>query len=309
VKALCGNGVNQVDTETVPDPEIINSQDAIVKVKFSSVCGSDLHQISGYIPTMRADDVIGHEFLGEVVEVGSGVQKHSVGDRVVVCSIIACGRCWFCEKGLFSLCENGNTNPAITEYMWGQHPAGLFGYSHAMGGFKGSHAEFIRVPYADTVAFSVPEGLDDQTALFASDSAPTGWMGADLGNVQPGDVVAVWGCGAVGQMAARAAMLLGAERGLVVIDHFDYRLQMAEQHVGAETLNYEKTNVDSELREMTSGRGPDVCIEAIGLVRPTARARSSSTTGSSSRATSSPTGRTPSERPSTPAARAGRSSP
>lgn len=264
MKALCWNGVNRVDVETVPDPEIINDQDAIVKVRLSSVCGSDLHQISGYIPTMRAGDVIGHEFLGEIVEVGAAVQKHSVGDRVVVCSVIACGRCWFCQKGLFSLCENGNTNPAITEMMWGQHPAGIFGYSHAMGGFKGSHAEYIRVPYADTVAFSVPEGLDDQTALFASDSAPTGWMGADMGNVQPGDVVAVWGCGAVGQMAARAAILLGAER-VVIIDRFDYRLQMAEQHIGAETLNYEKTNVDSELREMTGGRGPDVCIEAIGL--------------------------------------------
>ena len=264
MKALVWNGVNEVDVEQVPDPQIINRQDAIVKVKYSSVCGSDLHQISGYIPTMRAGDVIGHEFLGEIVEVGPEVRNHSVGDRVVVCSVIACGRCWFCEKGLFSCCDNGNTNPAITEYMWGQHPAGIFGYSHDMGGFKGSHAEYIRVPYADTVAFSVPEGLDDQTALFASDSAPTGWMGADMGNVQPGDVVAVWGCGAVGQMAANAAMLLGAER-VVIIDRFDYRLQMAERHIGAETLNYERTNVDDELREITGGRGPDVCIEAIGL--------------------------------------------
>ena len=248
----------------MPDPQIINKQDAIVKVRLSSVCGSDLHQISGYIPTMRRGDVIGHEFLGEVVEVGSEVQKHSVGDRVVVCSVIACGRCWFCEKGLFSCCENGNTNPAITEAMWGQHPAGIFGYSHTMGAFKGSHAEYIRVPYADNIAFAVPEGLGDQTALFASDSAPTGWMGADLGNVQPGDVVAVWGCGAVGRMAARAAILLGAER-VVVIDRFDYRLQMAERHIGAETLNYQETNVDAELREITGGRGPDVCIEAIGI--------------------------------------------
>lgn len=264
MKALVWNGINDVGVEQVPDPEIVNKQDVIVKVKLSSVCGSDLHQISGYIPAMRAGDVIGHEFLGEVVEVGSEVNRHSVGDRVVVCSVIACGRCWFCQKGLFSCCDNGNTNPAITEAMWGQHPAGLFGYSHAMGGFKGSHAEYIRVPYADNVAFSVPEGLDDQTALFASDSAPTGWMGADMGNVQPGDVVAVWGCGAVGQMAARAAMLLGAER-VIAIDRFDYRMDQMERHIGAETINYEKTNVDAELRERTGGRGPDVCIEAIGM--------------------------------------------
>jgi threonine dehydrogenase-like Zn-dependent dehydrogenase len=221
--------------------------------------------------------------------------------------VIACGRCWFCEKDLFSLCENGNTNPAITEMMWGQHPAGIFGYSHAMGGFKGSHAEFIRVPYADTVAFSVPEALDDQTALFASDSAPTGWMGADMGNVQPGDVVAVWGCGAVGQMAARAAILLGAER-VVVIDRFDYRLRMAEQHVGAETFNYEETNVDAELREMTGGRAR-TCASRPSASRRTAQDRSTSTIASSSRPTSRRTGRTRCGRPSTPAARAELSSP
>lgn len=256
MKALCWEGVNEVAVEQVPEPQIINNQDAIVKVRLSSVCGSDLHQISGYIPAMRTGDVIGHEFLGEVVEVGSEVNKHSVGNRVVVCSIIACGRCWFCQKGLFSCCNNGNTNPAITEAMWGQHPAGIFGYSHAMGGFKGSHAEYIRVPYVDNIAFAVPEGLEDQSTLFASDSAPTGWMGADMGNVQPGDVVAVWGCGAVGQMAANSAMVLGAER---VIVRFDYRLEMAEQHIGVETLNYEKTDIDAELRERTGGEAP-TCV-------------------------------------------------
>jgi threonine dehydrogenase-like Zn-dependent dehydrogenase len=233
-------------------------------VRLSSVCGSDLHQISGYIPALRAGDVIGHEFLGEVVEVGSNVKRHQVGDRVVVCSVIACGKCWYCQHELWSACDNGNTNPGITEAMWGQHPAGIFGYSHAMGGFKGSHAEYIRVPYADQGAFAVPEELDDQTALFASDSAPTGWMGADLGNVKPGDIVAVWGCGAVGQMAARSAQLLGAER-VIMIDRFGYRLSMAERHLGVETIDYEKTDVTAELRERTGGRGPDVCIEAIGL--------------------------------------------
>jgi threonine dehydrogenase-like Zn-dependent dehydrogenase len=264
VKAICWEGVNEVAVEEVPDPTIVNKQDAILKVRLSSVCGSDLHQLSGYIPFMQSGDVIGHEFMGEIVEVGSEVRKHRVGDRVVVCSVISCGRCWYCEQGLFSCCENGNTNPAITESMWGHHPAGLFGYSHAMGGFKGSHAEYCRIPYVDYVAFGVPDELDDRTALFASDSAPTGWMGADLGGVKPGDVVAVWGCGAVGQMAARSAMILGAER-VIAIDRFDYRLRMMEQHIGAEVIDYEQTSVDEELRERTGGRGPDVCIEAIGM--------------------------------------------
>jgi threonine dehydrogenase-like Zn-dependent dehydrogenase len=264
VKALCWEGMNEVSVQQVPDPQLLNQQDAILKVRRSSVCGSDLHQLSGYIPAMRAGDVIGHEFLGEIVEVGREVRSHHVGDRVVVCSVIACGRCWYCEQGLFSCCDNGNTNPAITEGMWGDHPAGIFGYSHAMGGFKGSHAEYVRVPYADHIAFAVPDELDDRTAVFASDSAPTGWMGADLGGVRAGDVVAVWGCGAVGQMAARAAMLLGAER-VIVIDRFDYRLEMAERHIGVEVLNYERSDVDGELRERSGGRGPDVCIEAVGL--------------------------------------------
>jgi threonine dehydrogenase-like Zn-dependent dehydrogenase len=264
MKAICWEGVNEVGVEEVPDPTIVNRQDAILKVRLSSVCGSDLHQISGYIPFMESGDVIGHEFMGEIVEVGPDVRKHSVGDRVVVCSVISCGRCWYCEHGLFSCCENGNTNPAITESMWGHHPAGLFGYSHAMGGFKGSHAEYCRIPYVDHVAFKVPDELDDRTALFASDSAPTGWMGADLGGVKPGDVVAVWGCGAVGQMAARSAMILGAER-VIAIDRYDYRLRMMEQHIGAEVIDYERTSVDEELRERTGGRGPDVCIEAIGM--------------------------------------------
>jgi len=236
----------------------------IIKVSLSSVCGSDLHQVSGYVPAMRAGDVIGHEFIGEVVETGPGVKQHAKGDRVVVCSIISCGRCRYCGQGLFSLCENSNTNPGITELMWGQHSAGIFGYSHAMGGFKGSHAEYVRVPFADYTAFKVPDGVDDRTALFASDSAPTGWMGADLGGVKPGDVVAVWGAGAVGQMAARAAMLLGAD-SVIVIDRYGYRLEMTEREIGAEVLNYEQTDIDGELRERTGGRGPDVCIEAVGM--------------------------------------------
>jgi threonine dehydrogenase-like Zn-dependent dehydrogenase len=264
VKAVTWQGANELTVEQVPDPQIINAQDAILKVKRSVTCGSDLHLLGGYIPFMRAGDVIGHEFLGEVVEVGQEVRRHSVGDRVVVSSFISCGRCWFCQQELYSCCDNGNTNPAITEMAWGFAPAGCYGYSHAMGGFAGSHAEYIRVPYADYGAFTVPEGVSDDRALFASDSAPTGWMGADLGGVRPGDVVAVWGCGAVGQMAARAAILLGAER-VISIDRYDYRLEMTERYVGAETINYERTDVGAELLERTGGRGPDVCIEAVGM--------------------------------------------
>jgi threonine dehydrogenase-like Zn-dependent dehydrogenase len=257
-------GVNQLSVEQVPDPVLVNDQDVIVKVIRTVTCGSDLHLLGGYIPFMRKGDVIGHEFVGEVVERGPAVRNHRVGDRVVVCSFVSCGRCWYCEQGLYSICDNGNTNPAITEAQWGHAPGGVFGYSHALGGFSGSHAEYVRVPYADVGAFTVPDGVSDERALFASDSAPTGWMGADLGGVKPGDVVAVWGAGAVGQMAARAAILLGAAR-VVVIDRYDYRLQMTEKYVGAETLNYEKTSVQEELRELSGGRGPDVCIEAVGM--------------------------------------------
>lgn len=264
MKALTWQGVNELTVEQVPDPQILNDQDAIVKVTRTVTCGSDLHLLSGYIPFMESGDVLGHEFLGEIVEVGSSVRRHSVGDRVVVASFISCGRCWFCTHGLYSCCDNGNTNPALTEMAWGFASGGCYGYSHALGGFAGSHAEYIRVPYADYGAFSIPDGVSDERALFASDSAPTGWMGADLSGVRPGDVVAVWGAGAVGQMAARAAMLLGAER-VIVIDRYGYRLEMTERHIGAETINYEVIDVDAELRERSGGRGPDVCIEAVGL--------------------------------------------
>ncbi|GIJ45463.1 glutathione-dependent formaldehyde dehydrogenase [Virgisporangium aliadipatigenens] len=264
MKALCWNGVNDVGVREVPDPRIRNSGDVIVKVRRSTTCGSDLHLLGGYIPFMRKGDVLGHEFLGEVVEVGDGVRNHAVGDRVVVSSFVSCGRCRYCRNQEFSLCDNGNTNPAITEGMWGAAPGGCYGYSHAMGGFAGSHAEYIRVPFADVGAFTVPEGVSDERALFASDAAPTGWMGADLGGVRPGDVVAVWGAGAVGQMAARAAILLGAER-VVVIDRFEYRLAMVESRIGAEALNYTSTDIGAELLERTGGRGPDVCIEAVGM--------------------------------------------
>jgi threonine dehydrogenase-like Zn-dependent dehydrogenase len=264
MKALCWTGVNKTAVETVPDPKLINSHDIIVKVRLSSVCGSDLHLLGGYVPAMRDGDILGHEFMGEVVEVGSAVTKHNVGDRVVVCSFISCGKCWYCQHGQTSLCDNGNPNPAIAETAWGSSIGGCYGYSHALGGFAGSHADYIRVPYADFGAFPVPDGVDDTTALFASDALPTGWMAADLAGIEPGDVVAVWGAGGVGQMAARAAMLLGAER-VIVIDRYPERLDMVEGHVGAETIDYTKTSVAEELRERTGGRGPDRCIEAVGM--------------------------------------------
>jgi threonine dehydrogenase-like Zn-dependent dehydrogenase len=263
VKALCWEGVNDLRVQDVPEPRIQNDQDLVLRVRLTTACGSDLHLITGHIPFMEAGDVIGHEFMGEVVEVGPGVTRHEVGDRVVVCSFIACGRCWYCTHDLWSLCDNTNTNPGITQALWGADPGGVFGYSHAMGGFKGSHAEYVRVPFADHTAIPIPDGVDDMSALFTSDSVPTGWMGADLGGVAAGDVVAVWGSGAVGQMAARAAQVLGAER-VVVIDRLDYRLEQAQRVFGVETLNYARTDVGAALREMTGGRGPDVCIEAVG---------------------------------------------
>ena len=193
MRALQWHGVNDVRPGTVPDPGIVNDNDAIVRVTRTVTCGSDLHLIGGYIPFMRSGDVFGHEVLGEVVEVGRGVRRHAVGDRVVVSSFIACGRCWFCSKELYSLCDNGNRNPAIPEALWGMSPGGCVGYSHAVGGYAGSHAEYVRVPYADVGAFTVPPGVSDERAVFASDSAPTGWMGADRGGVAPGDVVCGWG--------------------------------------------------------------------------------------------------------------------
>ena len=264
MKALVWTGVNETSVEEVPDPQIQNPGDVILKVTRTVTCGSDLHLLGGYIPFMEKGDALGHEFVGEVVAVGSEVRRHQVGDRVVVCSFVSCGKCWYCKNELYSCCDNGNANPGITDALWGANPGGCYGYSHAMGGFAGSHADYIRVPYADVGAFKVPDGVSDERALFASDSAPTGWMGADLGNVKGGDVVAVWGAGAVGQMAARAAMLLGAYQ-VIEIDRYDYRLRSAGQYVGCETLNYERTDIAAELKERTGGRGPDVCIEAVGM--------------------------------------------
>jgi threonine dehydrogenase-like Zn-dependent dehydrogenase len=264
MRAVTWRGVNEIGVEDVPEPTLLNGHDVIVEVGLSATCGSDLHLVGGYVPTMRAGDVLGHEFMGTVVEVGPSVSRHQVGDRVVVVSFTSCGRCWYCRQGLFSLCDNGNANPGITEGLWGQSIGGCFGYSHALGGMAGSHARYIRVPYADQGAFTIPDGVADERALFASDAAPTGWTGADQAGVGPGDVVAVWGAGGVGQMAARAAMLRGAER-VVVIDRLAGRLDQVRTHIGAETLDYGRVDVPAELRELSGGRGPDVCIEAVGM--------------------------------------------
>lgn len=264
MRALTWQGVNKLEVTDVPDPELVNDQDAIVRVTRTTTCGSDLHLIGGYIPAMEKGDTLGHEFMGEVVEVGSRVSEHRVGDRVVVSSFISCGSCWYCEQELYSLCDNGNTKPALMEELWGFAPGGVHGFSHALGGFGGSHAEYIRVPYADVGMFAVPDAVSDERALFASDAVSTGWTGADLAGVTPGDVVAVWGCGAVGQMAARASQLLGAER-VLMIDRLPERLAMSREHLGVETLDYTATDVGAELREATGGRGIDVAIEAVGM--------------------------------------------
>jgi threonine dehydrogenase-like Zn-dependent dehydrogenase len=264
VKALCWEGVNKLAMERVPDPQILNDQDAIVKVTLTTTCGSDLHLINGLVPTMQSGDVMGHEFMGEIVEVGPGVRRRRVGERVVVTSFIGCGRCWYCTHDLWSLCDNSNPNWDLQSMALGVETGAVYAYSHAMGGFKGSHSEYIRVPFADYGTFPVPDAVSDMDALYASDAVPTGWMGAHLGGVKPGDVVAVWGAGGVGQMAARAAQILGADR-VIVIDRLPERLAMAERYMDAETIDYSGTDVQAELRERTGGRGPDVCIEAVGM--------------------------------------------
>jgi threonine dehydrogenase-like Zn-dependent dehydrogenase len=265
MRALCWNGVNDLRVETVPDPEILNPRDVILKVKLSTTCGSDLHFIDGYIPTMREGDVIGHEFMGEIVDVGKEVRKVKKGDRVVVPSFICCGSCWYCRHDLYSLCDNTNPKGELQEPVFGYPTAGIYGYTHAFGGYAGSHAEYVRVPHADVDCFKVPEEVRDETALFLSDAGPTGYMGADFCDIKRGDTVAVWGCGGVGLMAQRSAFLLGAER-VIGIDRFPERLKLAEEKVGSETINYaEVDSVIDTLKEMTGGRGPDACIDAVGM--------------------------------------------
>jgi len=264
MKANCWMGKKKVRVETVPDPRILNDRDAILKVTATAICGSDLHLYNGLIPSMEKGDVLGHEFMGEVVETGRAVKKLKVGDRVVVPFPIACGQCTMCQEKLFSLCENSNPNAWMAEALWGHSPSGLFGYSHVLGGFAGGQAEYVRVPFADVGPIKIPNGLRDEQVLFLSDIFPTGYMGAEMCDIKPGQVIAVWGAGPVGQFAIASAKLLGAER-VIAIDRFDYRLTMAREKAGAtHTINYEEENVHEALRELTGGRGPDACIDAVG---------------------------------------------
>ena len=263
MKAVCWQGIHEVGVEQVPDPHIINPRDAVIKVTSSAICGSDLHLYDGYIPTMYRGDILGHEFMGEVVDIGAGVTNLSIGDRVVVPFPISCGNCFFCERELYSLCENSNPNAHIAEKLWGHSPCGIFGYSHMLGGYAGGQAQYVRVPYADVGPVKVPDDLSDEQVLFLSDILPTGYMAAENCDIREGDTVAVWGCGPVGQFAIRSAFMLGAGR-VIAIDRFPERLRMARKS-GAETLNYEELSVLEALKEMTGGRGPDSCIDAVGM--------------------------------------------
>lgn len=270
MKATVWAGRNSVEVQSVPDPKILNERDAIVRISSTAICGSDLHIYDGYIPTVKHGDILGHEFMGEVVEVGKAVTNLAVGDRVVVPFPIACGACWACEHELYSLCENSNPNAGMVEKLMGHSPAGLFGYSHMMGGFAGGQAEYARVPFADVGPLKVDDDLTDEQVLFLSDILPTGYMGAEMCGISPGDVVAVWGAGPVGLFAMLSAYLLGASK-VIAIDRVPYRLELAEE-VGATPVNFADTSVLEELRDMTAGRGPDHCIDAVGL-----EARNSST--------------------------------
>ena len=264
MKALIWCAPYKVSVERVPDPKLLNERDAIVKATSTAICGSDLHLYDGYVPTMKRGDIFGHEFMGEVVEVGRGVANLKVGDRVVVPFPIACGNCWSCRHELYSLCENSNPNAGIAEKLFGHPTCGIFGYSHITGGYAGGQAEYARVPFADVGPLKVPEGLSDEQVLFLSDIFPTGYMGAEMCDIKPGDVIAVWGAGPVGLFAIKSAYLLGAER-VIAIDRFPYRLRMAREQAGAETLNYEEVDVLEALKELTGGRGPDACIDAVGI--------------------------------------------
>ncbi len=263
MKAVCWQGTNKVQVETVPDPKILNPRDAIVKITTTAICGSDLHLYDGLNPTMKKGDILGHEFMGEVVEIGREVNNVKVGDRVVVPFSIACGSCFFCSRDLWSLCDNSNPNAWMVEKVMGHSPSGLFGYSHLTGGYAGGQAEYARVPFADTGLLKIPDGLTDEQVIFLTDIFPTGYMAAENCDIKPGDTVAIWGCGPVGQFAIRSALMLGADR-VIAIDRVPERLQMAKDG-GAHILNYEEIEVGEALKEMTGGRGPDAVMDAVGM--------------------------------------------
>jgi threonine dehydrogenase-like Zn-dependent dehydrogenase len=263
VKALCWYGKEKLEVQSVDDPRILNPRDAVIKITRSAICGSDLHLYDGVIPTMEPGDILGHEFMGEVMEVGPGVHNLTPGDRVVVPFTISCGKCFYCQQQLWSLCDNSNPNAWLAEKMYGYSPAGLYGYSHMMGGYAGGQAQYARVPFADVGPIKIPDHLDDEKVLFLSDIFPTGYMAAEACNIHPGDVIAIWGCGPVGQFAIRSAYMLGAEK-VIAIDFIPERLDMADAG-GAQIVNYEKVDdVVEVLKQMTGGRGPDACIDAVG---------------------------------------------
>ena len=263
MKAICWYGKKDVRTEDVPEPRLLNNRDAIIKTTLSAICGSDLHLYHGVIPSMQAGDILGHEFMGEVVEVGSAVPNLKLGDRVVVPFCIACGNCFFCQNGMTSLCDNSNPNAAAAEKLYGFSAAGLFGYSHIFGGYAGGQAQYVRVPFADIGPMKIPESVSDEKALFLTDIFPTGFMAAENCNIRSGDTIAVWGCGPVGQFAIRSAFILGAAR-VIAIDNIPSRLELAGSG-GAEPLNFDEGDVVGRIKFMTAGRGPDACIDAVGL--------------------------------------------
>jgi threonine dehydrogenase-like Zn-dependent dehydrogenase len=263
MKAVCWYGTGDVRVDNVPDPVIEQPRDAIIRITASGICGSDLHLFDGFMPTMEKGDVLGHEPMGEVVEVGSAITNLKPGDRVVVPFTISCGECYFCKKSLYSCCDRSNPNADMARKVMGHSPAGLFGYSHLLGGFPGGQAEYLRVPFADIGPLKIESDLPDEKVVFLSDIFPTGYMAAENCDIEPGDTVAVWGCGPVAQFAIQSAWMLGAGR-VIAIDRVPERLQMAQTHGRAETINFEETDVYDQLQEMTKGRGPDRCIDAVG---------------------------------------------
>ncbi len=264
MRAACWQDKHTVEVRNVPDPEIVNPHDIILKVTHTTICGSDLHLYDGVVPGMSKGDIIGHEPVGEVEEAGSAVGKHKVGDRVAVSSVIGCGRCFYCRNQEFSMCDNSNPNAWMQEKVYTYPTAGIFGYSHLFGGYPGAQAEYLRVPYADVGAFSIPEGISSEQAVCITDAFPTGFMGADLCGLKGGETVVVWGAGPVGLFVMKSARLLGAER-VIAVDNIPYRLETAREQCGAETLDFTETGVTDTLREMTAGRGPDCCIDACGM--------------------------------------------
>ncbi len=263
MKALCWYGTNDVRVENVPDPRIEDSRDAIIKITSTAICGSDLHLLDGFMPTMEKGDILGHENMGEVVEVGSGINNLKVGDKVVVPFTISCGECFFCQKEMYSLCDKSNPNAEMAREVMGQSPAGIFGYSHLLGGFAGGQAEYLRVPFADVGPFKVPDGIEDEKVLFLSDIFPTAYMAVENCDIEAGDTVAIWGAGPVGQLAVKCAWMLDAGR-VIVIDNVPERLAMAEKDGNAETINFDDVDVYDQLMEMTDNRGPDRCMDAVG---------------------------------------------